>query len=203
MPDDYYVILGVPCNASNAAIKQAYHRLVLQCHPDANPTLPGAEAQLRRVIDAYKVLGDAVSRLDYDVFLGLRPLPKYCISSWSPTLRYTAERRAGSIKAMLVTVVLIVLVLQVSLICFSNNPIPLEWQRCSAPDLSPRLSEFSLSRNSADYRYFEPWSRDMDTAQASCFASSSLATTHIDSAEFYDELTDGTKFGRFNAGHAK
>lgn len=61
---DYYLILGVPRDASAAAIKRAYRRLAKKLHPDHEPGAPqGAFQDLQA---AYEILADAESRRRYD-----------------------------------------------------------------------------------------------------------------------------------------
>lgn len=64
---DYYTILGVPRNATEDKIKQAYRKLALTYHPDRNPGDPHAEERFKEVSEAYGVLGDRDKRRRYDV----------------------------------------------------------------------------------------------------------------------------------------
>jgi curved DNA-binding protein CbpA len=69
--DDYYAILRVRPTASKAEIDRAYRRLVRAYHPDlqrgASPEIhEHAEAMLKRVNQAHRVLGDPQRRLAYD-----------------------------------------------------------------------------------------------------------------------------------------
>src|SRR6184192_3886861 len=63
---DYYQVLGVPKNASQADIKKAYRKLAQQHHPDANAGNKDAEERFKEVSAAYDVLGDAAKRKEYD-----------------------------------------------------------------------------------------------------------------------------------------
>ncbi len=64
---DYYDILGVSKNSSDAEIKSAYRKLARQHHPDVDKT-PGAEARFKEVSEAYQVLSDPQKKGAYDQF---------------------------------------------------------------------------------------------------------------------------------------
>ena len=62
---DYYDILGVKREASEAEIKSAYRKLARKYHPDVNKT-PEAEKKFKDINEAYEVLGDKNKRQRYD-----------------------------------------------------------------------------------------------------------------------------------------
>jgi DnaJ-class molecular chaperone len=70
---DYYKVLGVPRNADEKAIRQAFRRLARQHHPDVNPNdKKNAESRFKEINEAYQVLNDAERRKKYDQVLEMR-----------------------------------------------------------------------------------------------------------------------------------
>jgi len=65
---DYYEVLGVAKNATEAELKKAYRQVAKKYHPDTNPGDAEAEAKFKEAAEAYKVLGDPESRAKYDQF---------------------------------------------------------------------------------------------------------------------------------------
>lgn len=65
--EDYYKVLGVDRDASDADISKAYRRLAKKYHPDLNHE-PGAEEKYKEVNEAYEVLHDKDKRAQYDQF---------------------------------------------------------------------------------------------------------------------------------------
>lgn len=68
MKQDYYELLGVARNASEAEIKKAYRRLAMKFHPDRNPNNKAAEEKFKEAKEAYDILSDARKRAAYDQF---------------------------------------------------------------------------------------------------------------------------------------
>ena len=64
---DYYQILGVTRDASNADIKKSYRKLARKYHPDVNKD-DSAEEKFKEINEAYDVLKDAEKRSAYDRF---------------------------------------------------------------------------------------------------------------------------------------
>lgn len=66
---DYYEVLGVPRDASEADIKKAFRKLAIKYHPDKNRDNPkAAEEKFKEVNEAYSVLSDKNKRAQYDQF---------------------------------------------------------------------------------------------------------------------------------------
>lgn len=65
---DYYEVLGVSKDASEAEIKKAYRKIAKECHPDLNPDDKGAEQRFKDATEAYEVLTNADKKAQYDQF---------------------------------------------------------------------------------------------------------------------------------------
>lgn len=75
---NYYSILGVTPNASEADIKSAYRNLARKYHPDINPD--GAE-KFKDISEAYETLSDHKKKIQYDTINGFfKSEPQYTSS---------------------------------------------------------------------------------------------------------------------------
>src|ERR1041385_5437687 len=63
---DYYETLGVPRNASETEIKNAFRKLAREHHPDVAKNKKQAEEKFKEINEAYEVLGDPSKRKKYD-----------------------------------------------------------------------------------------------------------------------------------------
>lgn len=70
MPKNYYIIMGIPQDSSQADVKSAYRRLAKEFHPDFRGSNHG---QFQMINEAYAVLSDPARRRLYDHSLEERP----------------------------------------------------------------------------------------------------------------------------------
>ena len=68
MAEDFYNLLGVARNASEAEIKAAYRKLAMKYHPDRNPGSKEAEEKFRKINSASEALSDLKKRQIYDQY---------------------------------------------------------------------------------------------------------------------------------------
>ena len=59
MKQDFYVVLGVQRDCTEAEIKKAYRKLAMECHPDRNNGDKAAEEHLKVINQAYSTLKSA------------------------------------------------------------------------------------------------------------------------------------------------
>lgn len=67
MGQDYYTVLDITRNATDACIKKAYRKLALKYHPQKNRD-PGATKKFKQVAEAYDILSDSQRRALYNQF---------------------------------------------------------------------------------------------------------------------------------------
>lgn len=65
---DFYKVLGVAKDISEAELKKVYRKLARKYHPDSNQGDLKAEAKFKEVSEAYSVLSDKEQRAEYDQF---------------------------------------------------------------------------------------------------------------------------------------
>jgi len=63
---DFYKVLGVSKDVSEADLKKTYRKLARQFHPDSNPGDPKAESRFKEISEAHSVLSDPEQRKEYD-----------------------------------------------------------------------------------------------------------------------------------------
>jgi molecular chaperone DnaJ len=63
---DFYAVLGVSKDVSEAELKKTYRKLARQFHPDSNPGDPKSEARFKEISEAHSVLSDSAQRKEYD-----------------------------------------------------------------------------------------------------------------------------------------
>ena len=68
MKKDFYEILGISKNASEAEIKKAYRKKAIEFHPDKNPGDAVAEENFKKAAEAYEILSDPSKKAKYDQY---------------------------------------------------------------------------------------------------------------------------------------
>lgn len=63
---DFYKVLGVSKDVSQADLKKTYRKLARKYHPDSNPGDAKAEAKFKEISEANAVLSDPEQRKEYD-----------------------------------------------------------------------------------------------------------------------------------------
>ena len=63
---DFYSVLGVSKDVSDADLKKTYRKLARKYHPDSNQGDAKAEAKFKEISEAYAVLSDSQQRQEYD-----------------------------------------------------------------------------------------------------------------------------------------
>ena len=81
---DFYQVLGVSKDVTDAELKKAYRKLARKFHPDSNPGDAASEARFKEISEANSVLSDPEQRKEYDA-----------IRAMGSGARFTAPGGAG------------------------------------------------------------------------------------------------------------
>jgi len=73
---DFYSVLGVPKNASEKRIREAFRKLARRYHPDMNRDDPDATMKFTELAEAYRTLKSREKRDEVDA----RIISEYCSS---------------------------------------------------------------------------------------------------------------------------
>ena len=89
---DYYEVLGVSKNASDADIKRAYRKLAKENHPDLHPGDKACEARFKEANEAYEVLSNPDKKAKYDQFGFAGPITvvRAAMAAVSPAISISA-----------------------------------------------------------------------------------------------------------------
>ena len=82
---DFYQVLGVSKDVSDADLKKTYRKLARKYHPDSNPGNAASEAKFKEISEAHSVLSDPEQRKEYDA-----------VRAMGSGARFTAPGTAGA-----------------------------------------------------------------------------------------------------------
>lgn len=135
---DYYQLLGVGRSSSQETLRRAFRLRILESHPDHHPGSALATQQTRRIVEAYRVLGNPLARRVYD--LSTAPVDDESGPvAWEAPVYTPYPRQAFGLltcAALLAVMVFVVLSL-VRLVCAESGPV-----------FRPSLAAFEGSRRS-------------------------------------------------------
>jgi curved DNA-binding protein CbpA len=106
--EDYYIVLGIPREASLEDVESAYFELARRLHPDVVGGGDEATARFMLINEAFQALSSPVLRREYDKSLGIqvdsksyviamsRPSPGKPVPAAAPVAEAKAEPRAGA-----------------------------------------------------------------------------------------------------------
>lgn len=69
---NYYDVLGVREDAGFGALRKAYRRRAMECHPDRFAGDTDKAEEFRHVVEAFNVLSDPIGRRSHDISLGAK-----------------------------------------------------------------------------------------------------------------------------------
>ncbi len=81
---DFYKVMGVSKDVSEAELKKKYRKLARELHPDLHPGDAKAEARFKEVNQAFDVLSDKTKRAEYDQVRAMGSGPRFAGGAGGP-----------------------------------------------------------------------------------------------------------------------
>jgi molecular chaperone DnaJ len=81
---DFYKVMGVSKDVSEAELKKKYRKLARELHPDLHPGDARAEARFKEVNEAFDVLSDKTKRAEYDQVRAMGSGPRFAGGAGGP-----------------------------------------------------------------------------------------------------------------------
>ncbi len=81
---DFYKVMGVSKDVSEAELKKKYRKLARELHPDLHPGDAKAEARFKEVNEAFDVLSDKTKRAEYDQVRAMGSGPRFAGGAGGP-----------------------------------------------------------------------------------------------------------------------
>lgn len=81
---DFYKVMGVSKDVSEAELKKKYRKLARELHPDLHPGDAKAEARFKEVNEAFDVLSDKSKRAEYDQVRAMGSGPRFAGGAGGP-----------------------------------------------------------------------------------------------------------------------
>ncbi len=81
---DFYKVMGVSKDVSEAELKKKYRKLARELHPDLHPGDTKAEARFKEVNEAFDVLSDKTKRAEYDQVRAMGSGPRFAGGAGGP-----------------------------------------------------------------------------------------------------------------------
>lgn len=88
---DFYKIMGVKKDVTEAELKKVYRKLARENHPDLHPGDAKAEARFKEVNEAYDVLSDKSKRAEYDQVRAMGSGPRFTGGAGGPGQGYSGQ----------------------------------------------------------------------------------------------------------------
>lgn len=81
---DFYKVMGVSKDVSEAELKKKYRKLAREFHPDLHPGDSKAEARFKEINEAHDVLSDKAKRAEYDQVRAMGGGPRFTGGAGGP-----------------------------------------------------------------------------------------------------------------------